>query len=241
MENSNKITNLERYKKWGLDFEKITYKPIGKPQNKEQILCDIILNKLYAIACFNPLVLFSIISTFGGAIFKGKYFYNNMDIYDKYLLTSKLFKSYDCALGNPREEEKHIFGYLFRYRACVLHLLIKILKMNVKENIEELQLIDKILDNFLNSFWNLTQDAELKLDKLEELIFIILFGQMKQAKLIKDSDLEFLIRNEIDISDALKYDSFEQIESQQVNDEENLDKHTNYNISSSLINYKGGK
>lgn len=205
-------TNLERYKKWRLDFEKITYKSIGKHQNKAQILCNIVLNKLYAIACFNPLIIFSIISTFGCSIFKGTYFYNSIDIYNKYLLASKLFKAYDCALSNTYEEETHIFGYLLRYRACALHLLIKILKMNIEENIEELQLIDKILTNFFNSFWNLTQDAELELDKLEELIFIILFGQMKQAKLIKDSDLEYLIRNEIDISNALKYDNYEQIE-----------------------------
>lgn len=222
----NKMPNLERYKRWGLNFEEIAFKSVAKKQSESQKLCSIILNKLYAIACFNAFVLFSIISTFGGSIFKGTYFYNNIDIYNKYLLASKLFKAYDCALGNPSEEETHIFGYLLRYRACAVHLLIKILKMNVEENIEELQLINKILDNFLNSFWNLTQDANLKLDKLEELIFIILFGQMKQAKLIKDSDLEYLIRNEIDIFEALKCDSYEQIESQTANNKKKLDKYS---------------
>ena len=43
----------------------------------------------------------------------------------------------------------------------------------IEENIEELQLIDKILTNFFNSFWNLTQDAELELDKLEEVMTIL--------------------------------------------------------------------
>ena len=211
MEKSNQITNLERYKRWGLDFKKITYKPV-RCQSETQKLYSIILNKLYAIACYNPLTLFALISTYSQAIFKGMYFYNPMDIYSKYLLASKLFKVDDCAFANPYEEETKIFGYVFRYRACALHLFIKISKMNIEENIEELQLIDKILTNFFNSFWNLTQDAELELDKLEELIFIILFGQMKQAKLIKDNDLEYLIRNEIDISNALKYDNYEQIE-----------------------------
>ena len=48
MEKSNQITNLERYKRWELDFKKITYKPV-RCQSETQKLYSIILNKLYAI------------------------------------------------------------------------------------------------------------------------------------------------------------------------------------------------
>lgn len=204
MEKSKSESPFKGFKNWNLNIEELTSKSIGQNLSEAQKLERVILNKLYAIACFSPLTLWALLNSFGQSIFSGMFFYNKMDIYNKYLLASRLFRTYDCAFQNTYEEETKMFGYLLRYQSCVLYLFIKIQKMNLEKELENLKVIDNILTNFFNSFWNLTQDSELKVNKLEEYIFIILFGQMKQAKLIKESDLEYFIRNEVDISNELK-------------------------------------
>lgn len=210
MHGLNTTIGNENSKTEEFDIRKLTTKPGTGNFSETRWLWLKVQNELHDIACQDPICLFTLLDNLGNNMSNGLYFYDDMDIYRKYLMTRLFYKQ-------DTEESKLIYGNRMKYTACAYHLFIKLMKMDSSTYLDKNQLntIDNALQRALLQFWRESKTIShipLHTSKLEEILANKLYKYLNISYLIISKDLNYLMENDVKLVDAIKYDNYSEIE-----------------------------